>query len=100
MTVLAKLLPDLPPRLAISIAQGRSLLRRRPLPPGDLIHLDVLERTDRRLLLTLADVHGPLFKGLSENRLLICVVGLPAGRRILKELSSALQSLTSKPWSP
>lgn len=91
---LANLMPDLRPHLAISMARSRSLLRRRPLPPGELINLDVAERADRELLLNLNAAHGPIFKALSENRLTVCIVGLAPGRRLLRDHARALQPIT------
>jgi cytochrome P450 len=73
---------------------GRYVLKRAPLPPGDLNSLDELERADRRLLLKLAATHGPIFKGISEDRLVVCVIGLAMGRRLLKEHGSALQQVS------
>lgn len=75
-------------------ARALALWHRSALPPGDLIPLDLLEKHDRMRLLDLAAVHGPVFKAMSDGRLLVCVVGLALGRRLLKEHASALRPVT------
>jgi extradiol dioxygenase family protein len=84
-------LADRSPLLAVAGARWRALLARKPLPPGAMIPIDQLERTRRTLLLDLAAQHGPVFKGLMENRLVVCVLGLAAGRRVLEEHAAALR---------
>lgn len=93
---LANLKSRLRLRLAVSIALCRSLLRWHPLPPGDMIDLFAAEHSDRELLLKLTAIHGPIFKALYEGDVLVCVVGLPIGRRLLKEHASALQPVAPK----
>jgi cytochrome P450 len=83
-----------PPALALANARWRSFWMRRPLPPGDLVDIERAERADRRLLLQRAARYGPVFKGLAEGRLLVCVVGLPLGRRLLKAHAADLQPVT------
>lgn len=79
------------PYLALAEAFGRSWWSRHPLPPGDFVALDRLERANRRLLIERAADFGPIFKGLMENRLAVCVVGHGLGRRLLKEHSASLR---------
>lgn len=50
-----------------------------------------MERADRRLLIERAADYGPIFKGLMENRLAVCVVGHGLGRRLLKEHAASLR---------
>lgn len=69
----------------------RSLLRRHRLPAGDLIDLFAAESADRELLLKLAARHGPIFKAFYQDNILVCVVGAPLGRRLLKEHGAALR---------
>lgn len=83
--------PQRPPYLALAQALARSWWSRHPLPPGDLVALDRLERANRRLLIERTADHGPIFKGLMENRLAVCVVGHGIGRRLLKEHSASLR---------
>lgn len=73
---------------------ARAWLSRGVLPPGDLIDLEAAERHDRRLLLARAERYGPVSKALANGQLLVCVVGLAAGRRLLKAHTGALQPVT------
>jgi cytochrome P450 len=68
--------------------------RRSPLPPGDLVPLDELERGHRTLLVERAATLGPVFKGLMEKRIVVCVVGHARARRLLKEHAAALRPVT------
>jgi cytochrome P450 len=86
--------PGRKPYIAIARAIGRSWWSQCALPPGDLAHIDRLERGDRTLLLGRAARYGPVFKGLAENRLLVCVLGLAAGRRLLKAHAASLRPVT------
>jgi cytochrome P450 len=79
------------PRLAVLIAHCRSILRRRPLPAGDLIDLFAAESSDRELLLKLAANHGPIFKAFYQDNILVCVIGTTLGRRLLREHGAALR---------
>jgi cytochrome P450 len=87
-------IPERRPYLAIARAHARALWSRRPLPPGDLIPLDRLERNNRMLLLERAAMHGPIFKAHSAHELVICVVGLSIGRRLLREHAASLRPMT------
>ena len=59
-----------------------------------LVALDVLERSNRGLLLQRAAMYGPIFKARAARELVICVVGLSIGRRLLREHASALRPMT------
>ena len=86
-----KPVPSRPPYVALARAFGRSWWSRHALPPGDLVALDRLERADRTLLIARAAAHGPIFKGLMENRLVVCVVGHARGRALLKAHAASLR---------
>jgi hypothetical protein len=72
-------------RLRVVRAYLSAMCRRRPLPPGTLVHLDLLERGNRYILLDRAKVYGPVFKAIMQDRLVICVIGSDIGRRLLRE---------------
>ena len=61
------------------------------LPPGDLEPRDVLEKTDRAVLVQRADQLGPVFKGLIRDEPTVCVVGLARCRRFLKDHAGSLE---------
>jgi cytochrome P450 len=77
--------------LKVARSYVRSWWLRRALPPGDLVAIDSLERANRTLLIERATNYGPIFKGLMEDSLAICVVGHELGRRLLKEHAASLQ---------
>ena len=89
-----KPLSDRRPWLAVAQAYGRALWSRRPLPPGDLVDIGELERAHRTLLIDFAAQHGPVFKGLMERRLTVCVVGHALGRKLLKEHAGAMRAVS------
>jgi cytochrome P450 len=89
-----KPLSDRRPWLAVAQAYGRALWSRRPLPPGYLVDIGELERAHRTLLIDLAAQHGPVFKGLMERRLTVCVVGHALGRKLLKEHADAMRAVS------
>jgi cytochrome P450 len=91
-----------PPYFDIALAYGRSILEAKKLPPGDLIHLDKQEREHRNILIERSAIYGPIFKGLIENRLAICVVDNTIGQRLLRKHSSSLcpVSIELKPLFP
>jgi amino acid adenylation domain-containing protein len=61
-------------------------LGEAPLPPGDLDRLDHAEHADRLFLHRRFEELGPIFKAaLSNDRLVVGVLGLPACRRLLEE---------------
>ncbi|MEH6592864.1 MAG: cytochrome P450, partial [Halioglobus sp.] len=89
-----KPLAEKPPYSQIAMAYGRSILAGGKLPPGDFSHLDVLEREQRDLLLKRSAALGPIFKGLIENRLAVCVIGNAIGQRVLRTNSRALRPVS------
>jgi cytochrome P450 len=91
---LVKPLSDRRPLLAVTQAWFRSLRAGTRLPPGDLTDLGPAERAQRRLLLSRAARHGPVFKGVMEGRLVVCVVGNGLGRRLLRDHAAALRPVT------
>lgn len=90
----AKPLPDRSPWLTVAGAFGRAAIAGRRLPPGRLVDVGELERAHRTELIDLAARHGPVFKGLMEGRLVVCVVDTALGRRLLKEHASALRPVS------
>jgi len=80
--------------LEVARAYGQSWWSRRALPPGDLVAIDRLERANRTLLIERAIRFGPIFKGLMEDSLAICVVGHGLGRRLLKEHAACLRPVS------
>lgn len=88
---IAKPLPRRTPWLPVARAYGRAALAGRRLPPGRLVDVGELERARRTTLIDLAARHGPVFKGLMDRRLVVCVVGTALGRRVLKEHAAALR---------
>ncbi|MBK8766832.1 MAG: cytochrome P450 [Burkholderiaceae bacterium] len=89
-----KPLSDRRPWLAVARAWGAVLRTRTRLPPGELIDIGEHERAHRRLLIDLAARHGPIFKGLMERKLVVCVVGHSLGRRLLKEHAASLSAVS------
>jgi len=90
----AKPLSDRRPLVDALRAFLTTLRRRRPLPPGDLVPLDEIERAHRTVLIERAATLGPVFKGLMEKRLVVCIVGHALGRRLLKEHAASLRPVT------
>ena len=72
----------------------RALFSRHNLPPGELVRLEQLERADRCFLLNQAATLGPVFKATHWGRFYVCVVGLPLGRRLLREHGADLTPRT------
>ena len=62
-------------------ARTRAAFSRHPLPPGDFVALDLLEKADRDALRKRAETLGPVFKGIAWGELCVCVVGLDRCRR-------------------
>lgn len=62
-------------------ARLRSAFSRHRLPPGDLVELDVIERSDRDALRKRAALLGPVFKGIAWNELCICIIGIDRCRQ-------------------
>lgn len=84
------------PRRSVAYARARALVSRHPLPPGDLVALDLVEKRDRTFLLRRATEVGPIFKAIAWGDLWVCVVGLALGRRLLREHGAALRPVTLK----
>lgn len=84
------------PHWSAACAAVRGTFSRARLPPGSLVRLDELEKSDRRFLLRRAQEVGPVFKAIAWNELWICVVGLPLGRRLLREHGEHLKPVTLK----
>ena len=82
------------PWLAVVRACGSVLRTRKRLPPGELFDIGARERANRTLLIELAARHGPIFKGLMERKIVICVVGHSIGRRLLKEHADSLSAVS------
>jgi cytochrome P450 len=82
------------PRRSVAYARARALVSRHPLPPGDLVRLDVVEKNDRTFLLRRAAEVGPIFKAIAWDEFWVCVVGLERGRRLLREHGAALRPVT------
>ena len=88
--------------LAIPHALLKAKFSEGKLPPGKLIRLGKLEVQNRHYLRERAEVEGPIFKGLSHDGLLVCVVGLDRCRRLLRDHASDLRtpSLNLTPLFP
>lgn len=82
------------PRRSVAYARARALVSRHPLPPGDLVELDLVEKRDRTFLLRRASELGPIFKARAFGDFWVCVVGLELGRRLLREHGAALRPVT------
>lgn len=82
------------PRKSVAYARARSLFSRHPLPPGELVPLDELEKSDRCYLLHRGQEVGPIFKALCRGDLWVCIQGIQRCRRFLKEHGDHLQPTT------
>ena len=91
---IVKPLPDRPAWFAVAQAYRRALRAGRRLPPGDLSDIGEGERVHRTLLLDRGQRYGPVFKGLMERRLTVCVIGHSLSRRLLKDHASVLQPVS------
>lgn len=78
----------------IAYAFARAAVSRHRLPPGELARLDVEEKTDRAFILRQSERLGPVFKAIGWGEFYICVVGLPLGRRLLRDHSADLRPMT------
>jgi cytochrome P450 len=92
-TQLRKPIADRSPYPSIARAYAKSWLSWKRLPPGDLVSLDDLERNNRTILMERSAVFGPIFKGLMENRLVVCIVDDTMGRRLLLENAKSLRQV-------
>lgn len=84
------------PRRSVAYARARGLISRHKLPPGDLVRLDELEKSDRTFLIQRAAEVGPVFKAIAWDEFWVCVMGLERGRRLLREHGAALRPMTLK----
>lgn len=66
-------------------------VRRKRLPPGDMVDMELLERKDRQYVLKRSADLGPVFRGTARGDDWVYIVGLSRGRRFLKEHDSALE---------
>lgn len=82
------------PHSSVRYAYVRTFFSWSKLPPGKLIRLDHQEMTNRTVLLELASQWGPVFKAIAWGELGICVVGIPLGRRLLKDHAADLKPMT------
>jgi len=82
------------PHHTIVYAFSRALLGGRKLPPGKMTAIDVEERKNRLFLLERAQQTGPIFKGTLVGEFSVCVIGIAAGRRLLRDHAAAVRPLT------
>lgn len=75
-------------RTTIATSSIKAALSRKPLPPGEFLNLDSVEQSDQQFLLKHTERIGPVFKVVFEDKLTVCVVGLPLCRRFLHENAS------------
>jgi cytochrome P450 len=74
------------------LAYLKSSRAGHPLPPGRLTDLYNAELRDRRYILNRASEGRSIFKALQFDRIIICLVGLPACTRLLSEQASRLRA--------
>ena len=84
------------PHYSVIYAQVRALLSRHRLPPGELVRLDELEKSNRCFLLEQAARVGPVFKAIAWDEFWVCIVGLPLGRQLLRDHGADLRPVTLK----
>ena len=70
------------------------MFARGKLPPGALDGLDVLEKSERTILLKQAALHGPIFRATAYDQFWVILIGLGLGRRFLREHAGHLQPVT------
>lgn len=56
--------------------------------------LDVAEKSNQRLLMELAEQHGPVFKAMAWNELWICIIGLDRCSRFIQENKDRIRPVT------
>lgn len=82
-------------KIILTRAKLVSLIRRRPLPPGDMtIRLDEIEAADRLSIIRKSTEDGPIFKGHAWDAFWIYVVGLPRCRELMRQHEADLQPVT------
>jgi len=82
---------NLLPHRTIMYPMLRSACSRHRLPPGELVDIEHLEKTDRYYLLHQASQVGPVFKARGPDRFWVCVIGLARCRRFLRAHARNLQ---------
>lgn len=76
------------------VARRTGELWQQPLLADSPVELSSSERLDRRLLLKLAETHGPVFRVLDAGQETTCILDLKLGRRFLKENATSLRPIT------
>ena len=84
------------PHFSVAYARTREIFSRSKLPPGNSVRLNELENKDRRVILRQAAQFGPIFKATPWGEFWVYVVGLPLGRRLLREHAASLRPVTAK----
>jgi cytochrome P450 len=84
------------PVVPMAYGRWRQAFSSHPLPPGDLVILDVCERGNQRFLLERFKKLGPIFKAVGGRRLQVCIVGIPRCREFLKAHAENLTQVTVK----
>ena len=72
------------PQHAVAYARVRAACSRYRSPPGDLMDIEELEKSDRYYLLYQASQVGPIFKAKTADRFWVCIIGLARCRRFLQ----------------
>lgn len=75
-------------------AVAKAVLHRGQLPPGELRDLDVLEPSNRAVLIHETAQHGPIFKVTAYGKFWVCLVGLDLARRFMKSLGDGIRPVT------
>ncbi len=75
-------------------ARLRAFVARGTLPPGELRGLDVLEKSQRAVLLHQVAQHGPVFRVIAYDQFWVCIVGLALARRFLLEHADSIRPVT------
>jgi hypothetical protein len=71
--------------LTTAHASLKVLFTGQPLPPGKFVMLDAAEQADQKFLLKRSRKVGPVFRAVFNEKLCICIIGLPLCRRFLQE---------------
>ena len=66
-------------------ASLKALFTGQPLPAGKFVMLDAAEQADQKFLLKHSRKVGPVFKAVFDEKLCVCIIGLPLCRRFLQE---------------
>ncbi len=84
------------PRRSVIYAFAKAGWSGQKLPPGGRLKIDQTEPTDRNFLLDQAARFGPVFRATIWGEFCVCIVGLPLGRRLLREEADNLGGMTMK----